>query len=80
MRTHHQRTVRRLFRKQGTRHSEIGHSSCPVLFITLENPTKVNANTCVSMRLERWTNIFVTGYIWCGRCSYDLFRCEVANV
>jgi len=73
-------TVRRLFRKQGTQRSEIGHSSCSVLFILLWNPTKVNANTCVSMRLEKWTNVFVTSYIWCERCTYDLFECKVANV
>ena len=60
MRTHHQRTVRRSFRKQGTQSSEIGHSSCPVLFILLENWTELNADTCVSMRLERWTSVFIT--------------------
>ena len=77
---YHQRTVRRLFRNQGTHRSEIGHSSCPVLFIMLENPIKVNAKTCVSMPLERWTNIFVTGYILWDQCSYDLFYCKVVNV
>jgi len=77
IRTHHQRTMCRLFRKQGTHIYEIRHSSCPVLIM---NPTKLNANTCVSICLERETNIFVTGYIWCDRCSYNLFYCKVANV
>jgi len=78
--TCHQRTLRRHFRKQGTQRSEMRHSSCPVLFTLLENATKLNAYTCVSMRLERWTNVFVTSYIWCDRCTYDLFYCKVANV
>jgi len=42
--------VRRLFRKQGTQRSEIGHSSCSVLFMLLENRNKANAYTCISMR------------------------------
>ena len=50
IRTRHQRTVRRLFRKQGTQRSEIGHSSCSVLFMLLENRNKINAYTCFSMR------------------------------
>jgi len=70
--THHQRTVRGLFRKQETQHSKIWHSRCSVLFILLENRTKVNADTCVSMRLERWTNVFVTSYVRCNPCTYDL--------
>jgi len=32
------------------------------------------------MRLEKWTNVFVTRYILCDRCTYDLFYCKVANV
>ena len=41
VRTRHQRTVRRLFGKQGTQRSEIGHSSCSVLFMLLENRKKL---------------------------------------
>ena len=48
IRTRHQRTVRRHFRKQGTQRSEIGHSSCSVLFMLLENWYKVNAYTCAT--------------------------------
>jgi len=48
--TRHQPTVHRLFRKEGTQRSEIGHSSCSILFMLLENRNKVNTYTCVSMR------------------------------
>jgi len=69
-----------VFFEEGKQRSEIRHSSCPVLFILLKNRTKLNVYACVSMRLERWTNVFVTSFIWCNRCTYDLFYCKVANV
>jgi len=78
--TRHQRTVHRLFQKQGTQRSETEHSSCSVLFMLLENRNKVTAYTFVSMHWERRTNVFITSCMWCCRCTYDLFYCKVANV